>query len=264
VDEVFRALADPTRRRLLDSLAHDNGQSLQELCTGLEMTRQSVSKHLALLERANLVTSVRRGRQKLHYVNPAPISEIGDRWITRFDRARVEALADLKSALEDRPMQADRPEFVYTTYIRTTPERLWDALTQPAFTERYWGLALESDWTSGSRYVMRHHGVSIEDPAQVVLEAEPCRRLAYAWHTFTPDWAAAAGIAEDLRARIAAEPRSKVSFELEPQGDLVKLTVVHDGFDPGSTVADMVSVGWPQVLSALKTMLETGAVAPVT
>src|SRR3954468_22721078 len=123
-DDVFRALADRSRRQLLDSLNRRNGQTLRELCSGLEMARQSVSKHLAILEAAGLVTSVRRGREKFHYLNAAPINEIGDRWITHYERGRVEALADLKRVLEeDAPM--DKPSFVYTTYIQTTPERLW-------------------------------------------------------------------------------------------------------------------------------------------
>ena len=101
------------------------------------MARQSVSKHLAVLEAANLVTTVRRGREKLHYLNAAPINDIAERWINRYDRDRVDALSDLKRALEEPTME--KPEFVYTTYIRTTPERLWQALTEPAFTSRYWG-----------------------------------------------------------------------------------------------------------------------------
>src|SRR3954465_6830459 len=148
MDEAFRALADPSRRELLDSLNGRNGQTLRELCAGLDMTRQSVSKHLAVLEAANLVTSIRRGREKLHYLNAAPIAEIGDRWITRYERERVNALADLKRALEEDPVE--NPSFVYTTYIQTTPERLWQALTEPEFTDRYWSLTFQTDWKPGS------------------------------------------------------------------------------------------------------------------
>src|SRR5919197_3205617 len=165
VDEAFRALADPTRRLLLDSLNERNGQTLRELCAGLDMARQSVSKHLAVLEAANLVTTVRRGREKLHYLNAAPINEISERWITRYERDRVHALADLKRALEDPTV--DRPSFVYTTYIRTTPERLWQALTDPAFTRRYWGVAFETDWKAGSTMRWDLHGVATDDPEQV-------------------------------------------------------------------------------------------------
>src|ERR1700749_2977935 len=148
LDDAFRAMAHPSRRLLLDRLNARNGQTLRELCAGLGMARQSVSKHLAVLEAANLVTTVRRGREKLHYLNAAPINEIAERWITRYERDRVHALADLKQALEDRPVS--RPEFVYVNYIKTTPERLWQALTEPAFTERYWGMVFHSAWRTGS------------------------------------------------------------------------------------------------------------------
>ena len=137
MEEVFKALADPSRRQLLDRLNARNGQTLRELCAELDMARQSVSKHLAVLEAANLVTTVKRGREKFHYLNAAPINAVAERWIKQYDRERVRALADLKRALEQEPM--GNPEFVYTTYINTTPEQCWQALTEPAFTERYWG-----------------------------------------------------------------------------------------------------------------------------
>ena len=260
MDEVFRALADPSRRQLLDSLNGRSGQTLRELCSGLRMARQSVSKHLAILEAANLVTTVRRGREKLHDLNPAPIGDIGERWITRYDRGRVEALADLKRALEEAPM--DRPSFVYTTYIHTTPEQLWQALTDPAFTRRYWNTTFDTDWEPGSPMTWAMRGVTVADPEQVVLEAEPYRRLSYTWHTFTPELMATMEISDEKRERLPAEPRSKVTFELEPAGDLVKLTVVHDGLAPDGAVVTLISVGWPRVLSDLKTLLEVGEPLP--
>jgi uncharacterized protein YndB with AHSA1/START domain/DNA-binding transcriptional ArsR family regulator len=256
MDEVFKALADPSRRRLLDSLNARNGQTLRELGSELDMARQSVSKHLAVLEAANLVTTIRRGREKLHYLNAAPINDIGDRWITAYERQRVHALADLKRALEDNPM--DKPSFVYTTYIATTPERLWQALTDPEFTARYWGATFDTDWNPGSEMTWHQFGVTIADPAQVVLEAEPYRRLSYSWHSMTPELAHVLDLPDEKREHIAAEERSKVTFELEPRGDQVKLTVVHDGFEPDSVMVTMVSNGWPRVLSSLKTLLETG------
>ena len=100
MDAVFKALADASRRELLDRLRADNGQTLNELCVRLAMTRQAVSKHLAILEDANLVATVRRGREKLHYLNPVPIHEIGERWIGKFERHRLQALGDMKRALE--------------------------------------------------------------------------------------------------------------------------------------------------------------------
>jgi DNA-binding transcriptional ArsR family regulator/uncharacterized protein YndB with AHSA1/START domain len=260
MDEVFRALADPSRRRLLDSLNGRGGQSLRELCAGLDMARQSVSKHLAVLAEANLVTTVRRGREKLHYLNAAPINDIAERWINRYHRQRVDALSDLKKALEDSPMH--KPEFVYKTYIRTTPERLWQALTEPAFTQRYWGTTLQTDWHVGSPMTWDERGVTIADPAQVVLESEPYRRLSYTWHTFTPEWAEAHGFSAELLTTMAAERRSKVTFEITDLGELVKLTVVHDDFDPASTVLPQISEGWPLLLSDLKTLLETDETLP--
>jgi uncharacterized protein YndB with AHSA1/START domain/DNA-binding transcriptional ArsR family regulator len=260
MDEIFKALADPSRRRLLDSLNARNGQRLNELCAGLDMARQSVSKHLAVLERANLVTTVRHGREKLHYLNAVPIHAIADRWIHQYDRRRVEALADLKQALESS--MTGEPAFVYTTFIKTTPEQLWKALTDPAFTRRYWGVAFETDWRPGSTMVWEEKGGRIVDPEQVVLEADPPHRLAYTWHTPTAEWASANGIEDDVRDALAAESRSRVTFEVEPFGETVKLTVVHDDFPAGSTMRAMVSSGWPYLLSDLKTLMETGATLP--
>jgi uncharacterized protein YndB with AHSA1/START domain/DNA-binding transcriptional ArsR family regulator len=257
MDAVFRALADPGRRRLLDSLNARNGQTLRELCADMHMARQSVSKHLAVLEGANLVTTVRRGREKLHYLNAAPINDISERWIDRYEQHRVDALADLRRALESSDM--NKPTFVYTTYIRTTPERLWEALTSPAFTERYWELSFETDWTPGAEMVWTNHGVRIADDRQRVLESDPPRRLSYTWHSFVPELARAVGRPEQEFAAAAAEPRSRVTFEIEQtSGGVVKLTVVHDELEPDGTVARMIGGGWPIVLSKLKTLLETG------
>jgi uncharacterized protein YndB with AHSA1/START domain/DNA-binding transcriptional ArsR family regulator len=261
MDEVFRALADPSRRRLLDSLNARNGQSLRELCAGLEMARQSVSKHLAVLEAANLVTTVWRGREKLHYLNAVPINAIAERWISQYDRERANALADLKTALEQEERESepmDNPPFVYTTYIKTTPERLWRALTDPAFTRRYWGVEFETDWKAGSQMVWNEGGTRTQDPEQIVLESDPPHRLSYTWHTPTAEWAEAMRIGSDVLEKLGKERRSKVTFAIEPVGDLVKLTVVHDEFEPDGVLREMVSAGWPQLLSDLKTLLETG------
>src|SRR5271155_3364184 len=181
MDDVFKALSDPSRRRLLDMLNARNGQTLTELCADLDMTRQSVTKHLAVLEAAGLIATVRRGREKLHYLNPAPINEIAERWIDHYHRERVHALSDLKRALEDSPMT--EPEFVYVTYIRTTQQDLWRALTEPAFTRRYWGIAFDTTWQAGAPMIWEkvNGGLKQSDPEQVVLEADPYNRLAYAW-----------------------------------------------------------------------------------
>ncbi len=143
MDKVFKALADPSRRELLDRLFADNGQTLGQLCERLAMSRQAVTKHLVLLEEANLVATVRRGREKLHYLNPVPIHEIAERWIGKFERGRLQALRlSLKKGLE-RAMS--KPKFVYVTYIRTTPEKVWAALTDPQTIRTYWfGITAEA------------------------------------------------------------------------------------------------------------------------
>ncbi|MFE3194766.1 ArsR/SmtB family transcription factor [Nocardia sp. NPDC059240] len=259
MDDVFKALADPTRRRLLDKLDERNGQTLGELCAELALTRQAVSKHLAVLEAANLIATQRRGREKLHYLNPEPVNAIADRWINRYHRGRVHVLADLKSALEGSPMSED---FVYVSYIKTTPERLWQALTEPAFTKQYWGATFDTDWQPGSEMVWHQQNWTGVNPGQVVLTADPYTKLSYTWHTFDETFAEAMGMPAADVAVWGAEPRSTVTFQLEELGEIVKLTVTHDGFPPQSTVLPVISQGWPAILSNLKSLLETGATLP--
>jgi len=261
MDVVFKALGDPVRRGLLDRLNERNGQSLRELGAGLDMARQSVTKHLAVLESANLVVAVRRGRERLHYLNPVPINEMAERWIRSYDQPRVRALSDLKHALEDTSM--DKPEFVYVTYIETSPQKLWQALTDPAFTDRYWGGGPTSAWDVGSpvRWQVRSGG-AFEDLGQVVLECDPYRRLSYSWHNYQWAWASLFGWTEDVFAELVQEKISKVTFELEPVGSVVKLTVIHDGFQGETEMLKGIRQGWPQILSNLKTLLETDETLP--
>ena len=276
VDDVFRALADPSRRELLDRLRRRDGQTLTELTAGLGMARQSVTKHLAVLEGANLVTTRRQGRVKLHYLNPVPINDIAERWISRYDEPRLNALADIKRALEEQTVTtADtaanttanpegKPSFVYATYIKTTPERLWQALTDPAYTSRYWGgLVLHTDWKVGSEMTWEYAGVKTSDAEQVVLEADPPRRLSYRWHRVTPEFVEAVKMPSEVADRAEAEGLSRVTFEIEPFGETCKLTVVHDDFPPGSVMLEGVSQGWPAILSMLKSLLETDKVIKI-
>jgi DNA-binding transcriptional ArsR family regulator/uncharacterized protein YndB with AHSA1/START domain len=270
LDSVFKALADPGRRELLDRLNERNGLTLTEMCADMAMTRQSVTKHLDVLEAAGLVTTIKRGRERLHYLNAAPINDIADRWIRTYDRGRAEALSDLKIALEASTTM-DQTTFVYSTYISATPEQVWQGLTEPAFTTRYWrhpksgGLSLRSDWQKGSTYdvVYDETDFVVSHPEQVVLESDPYRRLAYTWHTFSPEWAEKHGFDPVLAETWRAEPRSKVSFDIEDAGPgVVKLTVIHDGFAARSGVLQGVSSGWPAVIASLKTLLETGSPLP--
>lgn len=248
MDLVFRALADPTRRLVLDRLRGRNGQTLKELCADLGMTRQAVSKHVGVLEAANLVSAVRHGREKRHYLNPVPIQQIHERWTGKYERDRLRTLTALKTTLEDTTMTEPAPDFVYTIYITTTPEELWRALTDPEFTRQWWGagdtaIAVESSWEAGAPVTHRFAGKQAPFMRGEVLEYEPPRRLAYSVG-FVPT-------PEDP----APDPRRATArFELEPAGDTVKLTV--RSTDPREDLREQVNEGWVQVVSSLKSFLE--------
>jgi DNA-binding transcriptional ArsR family regulator len=149
-ERVFKALADPTRRAMLDKLHEHNGQTLTELCDSFEMTRQSATQHLDILESANLIATVRRGREKLHYLNAVPLHEMQERWIYKFERPRLRTLSAIKRKAQET--MADRPTFVYVTYIESTPDKVWNALTDADLTAQYWGHSNVSDWKVGSRW----------------------------------------------------------------------------------------------------------------
>lgn len=240
VDEVFRALADPTRRALLDALFEHDGQTLVSLTARHHMTRIAVAKHLGILESAGLVVSRRRGREKLHFLNVVPIRLLHDRWVSKYTEAWVAGLADLKRDMEDE----DVMEKVFEIYIRTTPERLWQAITDPTIRAKYYfGSSLESSWQPGSRYVMVHPGASRPLAEGENLEVDPPRRLVQSMHV---QWS------EDAER----EGTSRVTWEIEPIGDACRLTVTHDQLREGAPKE--LYGGWPMILSGLKTWLETG------
>jgi uncharacterized protein YndB with AHSA1/START domain len=241
VDEVFRALADPTRRSLLDELFRQDGQTLSALEERFSMTRFGVMKHLRQLEEAGLVVTVRRGREKLHFLNPVPIRLVHDRWVSKYAEPWASGLSDLKTRLES-PM-----EKVFEIYIRTTPERLWEAITDAETRAKYqFGIRATSEWTPGSRFEMRHpnapDGLMGEGE---ILEVDPPRRLV---QTLRALWG------DDVKR----EGTSRVTWEIEPVGDSCRLTVVHDQLREGAN--DQIYGGWPMILSGLKTWLETGEV----
>ena len=246
MDRVFKALADPGRRLLLDRLRQDNGQTLGQLCEYLEMARQSVSQHLSVLESANLVSTVRQGRRKLHYLNPVPLQQIQHRWIQAFEYPRLHALHGVKLQAEEAHMTGttDKPTFVYVTYIHSTPEKVWEALTDADLTAQYWGHSNVSDWRPGSRWEHRRtDGSGIADVVGEVIETTPPRRLVI---TFGPD-----------------EPGkpSVVRFDIEQHHDIVRLTVTHEDI-PDAKNFEAASAGWAAVMSNLKSLLETGRVLP--
>jgi uncharacterized protein YndB with AHSA1/START domain/DNA-binding transcriptional ArsR family regulator len=238
VDPVFRALADPTRRALLDELYARDGQTLVALTARHNMTRIAVAKHLKILEEAGLVVTRRRGREKLHYLNPVPIRLVHDRWVNKYTEPWVAGLADLKRDMESQM------EKVFEIYIRTTPERLWEAITDNATRQKYhFGSAINSDWTVGSSYQLIHPGAQRALMEGENLEVDRPRKLV---QTMRALWGPAAERAGT----------SRLTWEIEPVGDSCRLTLVHDQL-PEDAPPELYG-GWPMILSGLKTWLETG------
>src|SRR3954465_4464928 len=172
MDAVFSALADPTRRELLDALYREDGQTLGALVQRFSMTRFGVMKHLKLLEAAGLVVTRRRGREKLHHLNPVPIPLVHDRWVSKYAEPWTAALSEIKERLET-PM-----EKVFEIYIRTSAERLWEAITDGDIRSKYnFGARGDSDCTPGSRFEMAHPGAPGLLGEGTNLEVDPPRRL---------------------------------------------------------------------------------------
>jgi uncharacterized protein YndB with AHSA1/START domain/DNA-binding transcriptional ArsR family regulator len=243
---VFKALADPTRRQLLDRLRERNGQTLGDLCGSLDMARQSASQHLSVLEAANLVSTVWHGREKLHYLNPVPLHEVQQRWIDKFETPRLRALSTVRQSAEEQHMTSP-PTYVYVTYIKASPGQVWEALTDADLTARYWGHRNESDWQEGSTWQhVRTDGSGIADVIGTVVEARRPERLVL---TFPGS--------DEQREGIP----SQVTFTIEPYRDIVRLTVRHDDL-PTEADRKAIAAGWPAVLANLKSLLETGDVLP--
>jgi uncharacterized protein YndB with AHSA1/START domain/biotin operon repressor len=238
VEPVFKALADPTRRALLDELFERDGQTLSALAGRFDMTRVAVAKHLRLLEDAGLVVTRRQGREKLHHLNPVPIRLVHDRWVSKYTEAWAAGLVDLKRDLETSM------EKIFEIYISTTPDTLWAAITDPDVRARYqFGAQVRSDWTPGSPYEVVHAGAPRALVEGQNLEVDPPRRLVQSYRAVWDD-------------DIAAQGTSRVTWEIEPVGDSCRLTVTHDQLRPDAD--ERLYGGWPMILSGLKTWLETG------
>jgi uncharacterized protein YndB with AHSA1/START domain len=238
MDEVFRALADPTRRSLLDELFREDGQTLSALEERFAMTRFGVMKHLKQLEEAGLVVTKKRGREKLHFLNPVPIRLVHDRWVSKYAEPWAAGLSGLKTELET-PM-----EKVFEIYIKTTPELLWEAITDPEIRAKYnFGAAVHTDWKVGSRLEMGAPNAGFVLGEGEVLEVDPPRRLVHTMLAF---------FSEEAKA----EGSTRVAWDIEPVGDSCRLTITHDQMREGAN--DQIYGGWPMILSGLKTWLETG------
>src|SRR6266496_5665129 len=225
MDTVFRALADPTRRSLLDELFREDGQTLGALVQRFSMTRFGVMKHLKQLEDAGLVVTRRRGREKLHYLNPVPIRLVHDRWVSKYAEPWAAALSGLKHRLEERM------EKVFEIYIKTTPGRLWEAITDPEIRARYsFGMRVKSDWTPGSRYEFTGpDGAGVWGEGEN-LEVEPPRRLVQSYRALWSE-------------EVKQEGTSRVTYEIEPVGDSCLLRVTHDELREDAN--DELYGGWP-------------------
>jgi uncharacterized protein YndB with AHSA1/START domain/biotin operon repressor len=239
VDEIFKALADPTRRSLLDELFRQDGQTLSALEARFDITRFGVMKHLKQLEEAGLVVTKRQGREKLHFLNPVPIRLVHDRWVSKYAEPWAAGLSGLKNQLESTM------EKVFEIYIRTTPERLWEAITNSEIRAKYnFGSSQRSDWTEGSHYEMGHPKADTLLGEGENLVVDPPRKLV---QTMVALWSDEA----------KAEGTSRVTWDIEPVGDdSCRLTVTHDQMREGA--CDELYGGWPMILSGLKTWLETG------
>jgi uncharacterized protein YndB with AHSA1/START domain len=238
-DAVFKALSDPTRRSLLDELFEQDGQTLSALEARLPMTRFGVMKHLKVLEEAGLVVVKKRGREKLHFLNAVPIRLVHDRWVSKYAEPWAATLTGLKRRIEEDVM-----EKVYEIYIKTTPERLWQAITDSDMRRVYsFGMGVESDWSAGSPYTSVHERAPGPLAEGENLEVDPPRRLV---QSFTALWS------EEVRS----EGASRVTWEIEPVGDSCRLTVTHD--ELRAEANGELYGGWPMILSGLKTLLETG------
>ena len=241
-DEVFKALGDPHRRTLLDALFQRDGQSLNELSELLPMTRYGVMKHLQVLEDAGLITSEKVGREKHHYINAVPIQMVYERWVSKYAQPWAQALTGLKTLMESDTMSN---KHIQQVFIQTTPERLWQALTDSDFTRLYYfGSEVEADWQTGAnyRYPIPDGGTYVEGE---IIECEPPQKLVT---TFKPVW----------QYPDEQPPTSQVTWLIEPTGEVCKLTLTHEKLDLASAKGQEIVEGWARITSGLKTLLETG------
>ncbi len=236
-DLVFKALADPSRRTLLDRLAARDGQSIRELGAGLALGRFGVAKHLGILERAGLVSSRRAGRQRLHFLNPVPIHDIYERWVSKYAAPWAHFMSRLRTGLE-----ADaRPRRAYHVFIRAPQREIWNAITHAAQTRRYYyGLGVASTWRGGARYSYRDGEGNVAVEGRIV-EVDPPRRLV-----------------QTFRLTSRSDAPSRVTWEIEALGDACRLSLLHE-FDVLESTYESVDdpMGWQFILSSLKSLLET-------
>lgn len=239
-DLVFVALADAGRRTLLDALRDRDGQSLIELQPWLpKMTRFGVMKHLRVLAEAGLINTRKAGRRTLHYLNPVPIQTVYERWVSRYMQPFAQALTGLKHLVENTAL--NKQTHVYSIYIRATAEKVWQALTDGQITPAYYyGTILKGPLEPGTPYTY----TTPEGQDMVrgeVLVCDPPHKLVT---TFQPLWTD------------GAAPISRVTFDIAPEDDQCKLTLIQEELEPGTPLTTGMIDGWARILSNLKSLLE--------
>jgi uncharacterized protein YndB with AHSA1/START domain/DNA-binding transcriptional ArsR family regulator len=248
MDDIFKALADPSRRMLLDLLYEKDGRTLNDLCAHLQMSRFGVMKHLRILEEAGLLTTRKAGREKYHYLNPVSIRQIYDRWVSKYAEPWVSGLNLLKKELEREPAMEQKPRHINRIAIKTNPEQVWNALTNPSMTSKYWyNGALRGEVKAGCPYEIWNPQGQVQAKGEFLV-VEPPRRLVMTWRLL-------------VQADTAEEKPSRLTWEIEPHAEfagVTLVTVVHDEFEEAPNTSRVLEEGLPIVLSGMKTLLETG------
>ncbi|MCZ8522425.1 MULTISPECIES: ArsR/SmtB family transcription factor [Paenibacillus] len=247
--DIFKALSDPSRRKLLDLLYQSDGRTLSELCTHLEMTRFGVMKHLNILEEADLILTRKVGREKLHYLNAVPIREMYDRWVSKYTEPWVSALTQLKMNVESEAMLEHKPKHIHRIAIKSAPEHIWRAITDPSMTAKFWynGSIRAAQWKAGGGYEIWSPEGKMQAKGELLV-VEPPHKLVMSWQLLSlPD--------------TAEEGPSRLTWDIVPHSDIAGVTLVtvtHDEYAHAPNTSRVLEGGLPVILSGLKTWLETG------
>ena len=250
MDEVFRAIDDSGRRALLDALFERDGQTLVELSALLpDMTRQGVMNHLRVLESAGLVTTHKVGRQRFHYLNPVPIKQISDRWISKYAAFRVDAIVALGDRAEKGTVM-ERPVHIYEAYIRASVDDVWQAIVDPDQTVQYfYGTRVQSDWQVGSPMNYTNADGTQLVSEGTVLAIDPPRRIEF---TFTPLWDEA----------LTAEGACREVWSIDAVNGMSQLTIELYEIAVDGPIHRDFAQGLPYIVSGMKSLLETGTPLP--
>lgn len=246
-NDIFKALADPNRRKLLDLLHASNGRTLNDLCAPLDMSRFGVMKHLNILKEAGLITTRKAGREKFHYLNAVPIRQIYERWVSKYAEPWVIGLTSLQNELEVETNMGNKPCHVNRIAIKATPELVWQALTDPDKTSKFWfNCAIRSTWEIDAPFELWN---GEEQKAEgIILDMDPPKRLMMSWRFI-------------LFPGTESDAPSRITWEISPHAELhgvTLVTVIHDEFEQAISTAKILENGLPIVLSGMKTLLETG------